>query len=143
MAVIVEYDADCPTCWAESKTVRKVALDPEQGGICCAVGHVFQAIPEFSAPKTEAAKPVQLADETAVVAEQRELASPSVADVSAEWVVAANGAARLPGRDLLFGLVIPETLADNLQAYAEEQKRPLAEILNQEVINILKNEWWR
>jgi len=57
--------------------------------------------------------------------------------------VSANQALRLPGRDLLFGLVIPETLADNLAAYAEEQKTALADILNGVVINILKQEWWR
>lgn len=159
MSVIVEY-GECPLCWKESKTATTVGFDPEVG-IACAAGHKFADNPDFHAPKTEVAleptdspNPPRLEAEAAPAEESVQLSDEAAASapdpvaplggaVFTRSAVQAGEDLRVPNRDLLFGLVIPETLADNLVAYAEEQKKPLSDILNGLVINILEQEWWK
>jgi len=163
MSVIVEY-GECPLCWKESKTATTVGFDPEVG-IACSAGHKFEENPDFHAPKaevavepTDAPNPHRLEPESAPAEESVQQSDESAASgseglpdavpplggaVFTRLRVEAGESKRQGNRDLLFGLLIPETLADNLAAYAEEQKKPLAEILNGLVINILEQEWWK
>lgn len=171
MTLLVEY-GDCPRCWQETQTARPVGFDPEKG-IVCEAGHKFDAAPEFRAPKklhtlepeapreSASSSPAESAPARASEGTAEASPAPSVGlDPSCQTgplspvavsgssfanrpAVGANEAVRLEGRDLLFGLVIPEGMADNLAAYAEEQKTTLAEIVNGVVVNILKQEWWK
>ena len=165
---LVNYEVECPLCRVQGLH-REVGLYPS--GIACPEGHTFEEIPSPSSvakptgvaePKSEPSAESQSVSPagitTAAVADTVPEPLPAVPGgyevtgfpenmaATSEVLsrrVAAGGSVRLPGRDLLFGLVIPEGVADNMTAYAEEQRRPVADLIQERLIQVLEQEWWR